>query len=265
MAETGSQSRQRELRTILLFLIVCMLMATVMIKAVDYHTNNRVVTLSLREVAPPSGTPLFMIQGSPYARYLRSGVAIDYNGTDWNLQKVAEVYEYLDGTSSTMQLVFPDPTELSRSYHDYNRDVLNGLSTLDDPRCLKLPDNITDRLKELSESITSGMSTPFEKAKAIETYLKVRFDYNLDYIPAPSDWEPNDWFLFETEEGICGNFNSAFVILARASGIPARLAAGYYILPSDRIQDPVYPSQAHAWAEVGFEGAGWLAFEATPP
>lgn len=264
MKETGSKGRQRELRTILLFLIVCMLMCTVMLKIVDYHNSTRVVTLSLREVAPPSGAPLFMVQSSPYARYLRSGVAIDYNGADWNLQKVAEVYEYLDGTSKTMQLISPDPEELSRSYHDYNRDVLNQLSVLDDPQYLALPDNITDRMKELSESITIGMSTPFEKAKAIETFLKVRYDYDLDYVPAPNDWEPNDWFVFETKEGICGNFNSAFVVLARASGIPARLAAGYYILPSDRTQDPVYPSQAHAWAEVGFEDVGWLAFEATP-
>jgi len=265
MAESGFKGKQKEIRTFILFLIACMLMATVMIRVVDYQANNRVVTLSLREVAPPSGTPLFMVQGSPYIRYLRSGVAIDYNGADWNLQKVAEVYEYLDGTSNTMQLISPDPTELSRSYHDYNRDVLNELSVLDDPQCLELPDNITDRVKELSEQITSGMPTPFEKAKAIETYLNVRFEYNFDYIPAPKDREPNDWFLFETKEGICGNFNSAFVVLVRAAGIPARLAAGYYILPSDRAQDPVYPSQAHAWAEVGFEGAGWLAFEATPP
>jgi transglutaminase-like putative cysteine protease len=265
MIEIKSNDRKRNLHTLLFLLMACMLTASVMIKIIDYQASKQVATLSLRDTAPPSGEPLFLVKSSPYVRYLRSAVAIDYDGKNWELRKVSAVYEYLSGTSDTVELISPDPNELSRSYRDYNRDVLNELSILDDPRYLHLPDNITDRLEELSLGITEGMPTPFEKAKAIETYLQVRFDYNLDYIPAPSKWEPNDWFLFETKEGICGNFNSAFVILARASGIPSRLAAGYYLLPSDGDQDAVYASQAHAWAEVGFDGIGWVAFEATPP
>jgi transglutaminase-like putative cysteine protease len=108
------------------------------------------------------------------------------------------------------------------------------------------------------------MPTSFEKAKAIESFLQIRYEYKLDYEPPPSSWEANDWFLFVSEEGICGNFNSAFVILARAAGLPARLAAGYYIQPDDTKLQPVYANHAHAWAEVGLEEVGWLAFEATP-
>jgi len=256
---------KKEVRNLLIALMVFMLMATVLLKIVDYQADGRVSTLSLREVVPPSDDVLFMVEGSTYARYLRSSVGIHYDGKDWNLPKIAEVYQYLDRGSNLNNVYSPDDAHLSRSYRDYNRDVLNDLGVLDSTDCLQLPDNITDRVRDLSYRITSGMPTPFEKAKAIEEFLQVRCDYRMDYEPAPPGHEPNDWFLCETREGICGNFNSAFVILARASGIPARLSAGYYLLPGNGAPQPVYPSQAHAWAEVGFEGLGWLAFEAVPP
>ncbi len=255
---------KKEVRNLLIILIAFMIMATVMVKIIDHEADNRVSTLSLTDVVPPSGDVLFMVDSSPYARYLRSAVGIYYDGTGWDLPKITEVYQYLDGASGASTVVSPDPAHLSRSYRDYNRDVLNELSVLDAPDSLELPDNITERVRELSLRITSGMPTPFEKAKAIETFLRVRFEYRMDYEPSPPGWEPNDWFLYETREGICGNFNSAFVILARASDIPARLAAGYYLMPGNGQSQPVYPSQAHAWAEVGFEDLGWLAFEGVP-
>jgi len=255
---------KQEIRTLLIALMAFMLVATMLIRFIDYTAGDRVSTLSLREVEPPSGEALFMVDGSPYARYFRSAVGIEYNGDTWGLQKIAEVQKYLDENSDEGEVLSPEASFLSRKYGDFNRDMLNELSTLDDLKCLELPDNITDRVKELSLRITDGMPTPFEKAHAIEEFLQVKFEYNLSYPPQPSGWEPNDWFLFESREGVCGNFNSAFVVLARASGIPARLATGYYFLPGNGEPQPVYPSQAHAWAEVGFEDVGWLVFEATP-
>ncbi len=255
---------KKEVRTLLLVLMAFMMMVTIMIKVIDYAASEQISTLSLNDVDPPSGEVVFTIDSCPYARYLRSGLGITYNGDDWKLQKIAEVKESLDRLSPSTVL-FPNPSYLSRRCGDFNRDVLNELSTLDSPECLELPDEITPRTIDLSQRITAGMPTVFEKAHAIEEFLKVKYEYVLDYPPPPSGWEPNDWFLFESKQGVCGNFNSAFVILARASDIPARLATGYYILPDANGPQPVYASQAHAWAEVGFENAGWLVFEATPP
>ncbi len=255
---------RKELRTLLIALMAFMLLASLMIKVIDYAASSQVSTLSLSEVEAPSGEVLFNVNSCPYVRYLKSGLGIIYDGNDWKLQKIAEVQESLERLSNDT-ILFPNPSFLSRKCGDFNRDILNELSTLDSPECLELPDNITSRTKDLSQRITDGMPTPFEKAHAIEEFLKVKYEYDLDYPPPPSGWEPNDWFLFESKEGVCGNFNSAFVILARASGIPARLATGYYILPDNRGPQPVYASQSHAWAEVGFEDTGWLVFEATPP
>ena len=126
----------------------------------------------------------------------------------------------------------------------------------------QLPDNITDRVKNLSLQVTAGTAIPFEKARAIEVFLRKNYTYGLDFAPAPPEWEPNDWFLFESKKGVCGNFTSAFVVLARASGIPSRLAAGYFV-PAGQGELAVFEDQAHAWAEVSFKELGWLAFDAT--
>ena len=61
-----------------------------------------------------------------------------------------------------------------------------------------------------------------------------------------------DDFLFDTREGFCEHFASAFVFLMRAAGIPARVVTGYQggeLNPVDSIIT-VRQSDAHAWAEV---------------
>jgi len=251
---------RKALALILLFLIAFV----VGIMAGDNQPTTHATTLSLSEVVLSQGEIVFSVEGSPDARYLRKKVGLAYDGYAWHLQKITEVYKLIDASLVNGSPVSPNAQFLSRNYRDFNRDLLNEAYTADDPRCLDLSGNISDRVKELSLQITKNMKTPFEKAKAIETYIRVRYEYNLDFTPAPPGWEPNDWFLFESEEGICANFNSAFVILARASGIPARLATGYYLPPGNEEPQPVYSYQAHAWAEVGFEEIGWIAFEATP-
>ncbi|MDD5093384.1 MAG: transglutaminase-like domain-containing protein [Dehalococcoidia bacterium] len=257
---------RREIRGLLIVLVILMATASVVIGVVDSKNGAQGgMTISLRGTAPPANTPLFMIERSPDARYLRSALGITYDGKEWQLDKIAGQLQNVNRSSDDVKRLPLCTSSLSQSYRDFNRDVLNETATLVDPRCLQLPDSISDRVKDLSRRITENMPTPFEKARAIEEFLRVRYKYRLDYQEAPPNWEPNDWFLFESKEGICSNFNSAFVILARASGIPARLAAGYYIKPDDgEQQQVVYANQAHAWAEVGFQGLGWLAFEAVP-
>ena len=58
-------------------------------------------------------------------------------------------------------------------------------------------------------------------------------------------------------------FSSAFVVLARSVGIPARVVSGWAIGQTDDEQI-VYLDQAHQWAEVALDGIGWVTFEPTP-
>ena len=90
-----------------------------------------------------------------------------------------------------------------------------------------------------------------------------RYIYSLE--PPPLEENPVDGFLFETREGFCEHFASAFVFLMRAAGVPARVVLGYQggdTNPLDRIVT-VRQSDAHAWAEVFIRGRGWVRIDPT--
>jgi len=74
-----------------------------------------------------------------------------------------------------------------------------------------------------------------------------------------------DEFLFEQQAGFCEHFSSAFVVLMRAAGIPARVVTGYVGGYHNRYGDYwlVRRSDAHAWAEVWLEGRGWVRVDPT--
>jgi len=74
-----------------------------------------------------------------------------------------------------------------------------------------------------------------------------------------------DEFLFDTQEGFCEHYASAFVILMRAAGIPARVVTGYTGGVQNRVADfwVVRQMDAHAWAEVWLAGTGWVRVDPT--
>ena len=128
---------------------------------------------------------------------------------------------------------------------------------------LQVPEEIADRLRGFAMEIVEGSSTPWEQLKAIEAYLKTAFEYDEEYTPAPNETDPVEWFLFEERRGVCGQFNSAFVLLARTLDIPVRTVSGFLIEPESNYQ-LVLARDAHLWAEASFEGLGWITFDATP-
>lgn len=74
-----------------------------------------------------------------------------------------------------------------------------------------------------------------------------------------------DEFLFDTKEGFCEHFSSAFVILMRGAGIPARVVTGYTGGVPNRVGGywVVRQMDAHAWSEVWLEGEGWVRVDPT--
>jgi transglutaminase-like putative cysteine protease len=97
---------------------------------------------------------------------------------------------------------------------------------------------------------------------ALERF-RASFTYTLN--PPLLGRDSIDDFLFSTQKGFCEHFASAFVVLMRAAGIPARVvtgfqggtwnAAGGYLL--------VRNSDAHAWAEIWRPERGWVRVDPT--
>ena len=96
----------------------------------------------------------------------------------------------------------------------------------------------------------------------LDWFHKESFYYTL--VPPLLGANPVDGFLFGSRRGFCEHYASAFVVLLRAAGIPARVVTGYQggtINPSGNYMI-VRQSDAHAWAEA-LVGGQWRRFDPT--
>lgn len=127
-----------------------------------------------------------------------------------------------------------------------------------------LPSHLEEPVWQLATDVTEGLTSPYEKAFALQNYLSRNYRYTLDaaWQPANLDFVTN--FLFNTREGYCTYFASALTVLCRMAGLPARYVEGYLAEPNASGQALVTGQNAHAWTEVYFRGFGWLTFDATP-
>jgi len=128
---------------------------------------------------------------------------------------------------------------------------------------LQLP-TIDPQVVKLAQKIVQGQTTEYDKALAIENYLRSSiFTYSLTYNYQQPDALYH--FLFVARTGYCQQFAGSYAVLARIVGIPTRLAVGWTW--GTETSPGVYAvtnQQAHTWPEVYFTGVGWVPFEPTP-
>jgi transglutaminase-like putative cysteine protease len=129
---------------------------------------------------------------------------------------------------------------------------------------LQLPE-IDPRIPTLARTATQRATTPYDKAMALEAFLKTKYAYTLDLTGTPGK-DPLAHFLFETRAGHCEYFASSMTVMLRTLGIPAREVNGFLPgefneLGGDYI---VRASDAHSWVEAYFPGSGWIVFDPTP-
>lgn len=138
-----------------------------------------------------------------------------------------------------------------------------ALRPADLSRYLALPP-ISGRVVRLARELTAAAPTPYAKAKALQDHFHRGFTYDLKARPGHGG-QALDRFLFETRRGYCEQFAGAYAVLARAIGLPARVAVGF--TQGELGGDGLYHVRglnAHAWPEVYVDGFGWVYFEATP-
>jgi TgpA N-terminal domain/Transglutaminase-like superfamily/Domain of unknown function (DUF4129) len=121
-------------------------------------------------------------------------------------------------------------------------------------------------LQKLAERITSGQNTFYGEAVALQRWFTEsgKFTYSLN-VHQPDTAKALINFLTKDRQGYCQQFAFAMAVLARTLNIPSRVAVGYTegsLIGHDRWE--VRTSDAHAWPELYFQGAGWLRFEPTP-
>ena len=123
---------------------------------------------------------------------------------------------------------------------------------------------VTPEVRQLARSLKRATSD--QTLAVIRSYLTENYFYSLDTRPPKPNQSLVDEFLFHSRKGYCVQFASAFVILARLDGIPARYVTGFLAyLPPKEHHVVVTGLEAHAWAEVWDNRNGWIIEEATPP
>jgi transglutaminase-like putative cysteine protease len=132
-------------------------------------------------------------------------------------------------------------------------------------RYLPLPETVTPRTIELALDITAPYENSFDKARALETFIRETMIYDETVTAPPGDADIVDYLLFERQRGYCEYSASAMTVMLRAVGIPARVVVGF--APGtydDKLAGYMYlQSNAHAWTEAYFPGFGWIPFEPT--
>ncbi|MGH8244339.1 MAG: transglutaminase TgpA family protein, partial [Steroidobacteraceae bacterium] len=150
----------------------------------------------------------------------------------------------------------------ARSYPSYRAG--ESLDRSLENASLQLPPGRNPRAAGLARRMRASAASEAEFVQAVlGMFRREEFYYTLT--PPGLARDSVDDFLFNTRQGFCGHFASAFTAMMRAAGIPARVVAGYqgghwnpiggYLI--------VRQSHAHAWSEIWVEGSGWRRVDPT--
>jgi len=236
----------------------------------------------------------------PSQRYWRGPVLHDFDGRTWRrpqypyverpLVPTGESYDYrlvLEPHNRFWLFALDAPTRWPRGARrtfDYQLLTSRRVSTLraydlqsntgyrvDGPlprllrqADLRLPPNRNPRAVQLAQKMRAAAGSDLAFVQAVLTMFREQeYFYTLE--PPRLEQDSVDDFLFNTRRGFCEHFASAFTMLARAAGIPARVVAGYQGGELNPLNGYliVRQSDAHAWSEVWIEGRGWVRVDPT--
>ncbi|MGH8258089.1 MAG: transglutaminaseTgpA domain-containing protein, partial [Steroidobacteraceae bacterium] len=162
---------------------------------------------------------------------------------------------------SARRLTEPVTYELVSYPHARDAEPLSARVRRRDTR---LPPGRNPRAIALAKRLRASAATDDAYIGAVLDFLRSGgFQYSLT--PPRLGSDSVDDFLFGTRQGFCGHFASAFAMLMRAGGLPARVVTGYLGGEWNRIGGYllVRQSDAHAWVEVWLEGRGWTRIDPT--
>jgi transglutaminase-like putative cysteine protease len=223
------------------------------LKSYVMQSQLRENLIHYRVLMEPIGTNVFFL--APWARSLKGEytlLSIDSGGAVYDADNSRPITRY----EAASDIATPTPTELRMAQHEHSSRMTQIY--------LQLPP-LDPRIPQLAQQITKSSTNDFDKAAAIESYLKTRFGYTL-VLPRSSAKDPIANFLFERKQGHCEYFASSMAVMLRTIGIPSRVVNGFR---SDEFNDltgnyVVRAKDAHSWVEAYFPGYGWQMFDPTP-
>jgi transglutaminase-like putative cysteine protease len=165
-----------------------------------------------------------------------------------------------------MELSSPVPVDARLRYEasaNLQYAYQGGTTLPDAARWLQLPDGPNPRTIAAGRALAM-LDDPLARVQAVlQRFRNEPFVYTLE--PPLLGRDPVDQFLFDTRTGFCEHYSSAFVVLMRAAGVPARVVTGYQGGETNPVDGylTVRQSDAHAWAEVWLGERGWVRVDPT--
>jgi transglutaminase-like putative cysteine protease len=165
------------------------------------------------------------------------------------------------------QLIGTDVVSRPTTYRatSYTHNVTSEVGSLTMRRYdTRLNRNRNLRTQQLAQQMRAEAGSDEQYIRSVlALFGRGGFEYTLT--PPKLNRDSVDDFLFNTRQGFCGHYASAFVTLMRAAGVPSRVVTGYLGGEWNPIRQyfVVRQSDAHAWAEVWIEGRGWVRIDPT--
>lgn len=129
---------------------------------------------------------------------------------------------------------------------------------------LQIPSNLSPAVAKLARTATRGATGPWQAAQDLKYYLDRHYRYS--FVVTPTRINVVNHFLFTDKAGYCDQFSTAFIMMARTLGIPARWVAGYAPGTYEAKEHGymVRAVDAHSWAQVYIAPYGWVPIDPTP-
>ncbi len=189
---------------------------------------------------------------------------------------------YIPGTESSSSFYYaPMVYPLAGAFDDltaYGEEVFANYPSLENLEAsyrnfvydhyTQVPEDTQSMLNDFTQGVVP--ETLSEKVSYIRALLGRTCEYTLTPGDLPAGQDFTEYFLMENQRGYCTHFATAATLLLRNMGVPARYVEGYILVPGnfsaseDGYEAIVYDHQAHAWAEIYVDGAGWVPVEMTP-
>ena len=147
------------------------------------------------------------------------------------------------------------------SYPDY---YTGSLTHTEYAEATQLPTEPSLKIRQFVEQLQGHSSSPDVLINHLLLHFRTE-DFHYTLTPPALQQNPIETFLFETRQGFCEHYATAFTYLLRVAGVPARVVTGYQGGVFNEIGQflEIRQADAHAWSEVWLPNQGWVRVDPT--
>lgn len=138
------------------------------------------------------------------------------------------------------QYFSPEYIRANMRPYDKNSELYRRYTAVEAPHIV--------RMDSLARAIAGDATDPYEMSERVFAYIDSTFPWAgaREYSTIPCIPE----YVVAERHGDCGQVSLLYISLMRSLGVPARWESGWMLHPGER--------NYHDWAEVYFEGVGWV-------